>query len=56
MGKRNYTTVSIPKSLAKTIKLRIQGTEFTSTSSYVTHILTEIEKEIEKMEDGQGKE
>ncbi|MHA1680840.1 MAG: CopG family transcriptional regulator [Promethearchaeota archaeon] len=48
---KKHTTVSIPKTLAEIIKLRIQGTEFKSPSSYVTYILGEIEKEIEAMED-----
>jgi Arc/MetJ-type ribon-helix-helix transcriptional regulator len=37
-----YTTVSIPTPLAEKIKKRIQGTGFTSLSSYVTYVLREV--------------
>jgi len=37
-----YTTVSIPTQLAEKIKKRIQGTGFTSLSSYVTYVLREV--------------
>ena len=37
-----FTTVSIPKPLFKKIKRQIEGTGFTSVSSYVTYLLREI--------------
>ena len=40
-GKR-YTTISIPTPLAEKIKKRIEGTGFTSLSSYVTYVIREV--------------
>jgi len=40
--KRRFTTVSIPKPLFNKLKRQIEGTGFTSVSSYVTYILREI--------------
>jgi len=40
-GKR-FTTVSIPKPLFEKLKRQIEGTGFTSVSSYVTYVLREI--------------
>ena len=51
-----HTTVSIPKTLAEKIKIRIAGTEHKSPSAYVTFVLEEIEKEIERMEKSAGEE
>ncbi|MHA1230877.1 MAG: CopG family transcriptional regulator [Candidatus Helarchaeota archaeon] len=45
--KSKYTTVSIPKPLAEKIKKRMEGTGFTSISSYVTYILREVIASIE---------
>ena len=39
---KKYTTISIPTPLAEKIKNRIQGTGFTSLSSYVTYVLREV--------------
>jgi Arc/MetJ-type ribon-helix-helix transcriptional regulator len=39
---KKYTTISIPVQLAEKIKKRIQGTGFTSISSYVTYVLKEV--------------
>lgn len=39
---KKYTTISIPTPLAEKIKKRINGTGFTSLSSYVTYVLREI--------------
>jgi Arc/MetJ-type ribon-helix-helix transcriptional regulator len=40
--KQKFTTISIPTPLAEKIKKRIEGTGFTSLSSYVTYVLREI--------------
>lgn len=40
--KTKYTTISIPTTLAEKIKKRIEGTGFTSLSSYVTYVLREV--------------
>ncbi len=39
---KKYTTISIPTHLADKIKKRIEGTGFTSLSSYTTYVLREI--------------
>jgi len=39
---KKYTTVSIPTPLVEKIKKRIEGTGFTSVSSYVTYVLREV--------------
>jgi Arc/MetJ-type ribon-helix-helix transcriptional regulator len=39
---KKFTTISIPTPLANKIKKRIQGTGFTSLSSYVTYVLREV--------------
>jgi len=39
---KKFTTISIPTPLAKKIKKRIEGTGFTSLSSYVTYVLREV--------------
>ena len=38
---KKYTTVSIPTPLVEKIKEHIEGTGFTSVSSYVTYVLRE---------------
>ncbi len=40
--RKKYTTISIPTPLAEKIKKRIEGTGFTSLSSYVTYVLREV--------------
>lgn len=45
---KKYTTISIPTPLAEKIKKRIQGTGFTSLSSYVTYVLREVISGIEE--------
>ncbi len=45
---KKYTTISIPTPLAKKIKKRIEGTGFTSLSSYVTYVLREVISGIEE--------
>ena len=45
-----YTTISIPASLAEKIKKRIEGTGFTSISSYVTYVLRELFSNMEEEE------
>jgi len=45
---KKFTTVSIPTPLFKKVEERIKGTEFTSVSSYVTYVLTEIVTEEEE--------
>ena len=49
-SKSKYTTVSIPIPLADKIKGRMEGTGFTSISSYVTYILREVISSIESDE------
>jgi hypothetical protein len=39
---KKFTTISIPTPLALKIKKRIEGTGFTSLSSYVTYVLREV--------------
>ncbi|HVQ00330.1 MAG TPA: CopG family transcriptional regulator [Candidatus Thermoplasmatota archaeon] len=39
---QQFTTVSIPTPLAEKIQKRIQGTGFTSLSSYVIYVLQEV--------------
>ncbi len=58
MDDKKYTTVSIPTPLAEKIKKRIEGTGFTSISSYVIYVLREViasmeedEKEVFSKED-----
>ncbi len=48
--KGKYTTVSIPTPLAEKIKKRIEGTGFTSISSYVTYVLRELLASMEEEE------
>ena len=47
---KKFTTVSIPKPLFKKVQDRIEGTGFTSVSSYVTYVLREIVAEEEEAE------
>ncbi len=37
-----FTSVLIPTSLVEKIEKRIQGTEFSSISSYITYVLKEV--------------
>ena len=37
-----FTSILIPTSLVEKIEKRIQGTEFSSISSYITYVLKEI--------------
>mgnify|MGYP006292579731 CR=1 FL=1 len=50
MVKHSHTTVSIPRALGEKIKEKIKDTKFQSPSAYVTYVLEEIEKEIERLE------
>jgi len=50
MADKNYTTVSIPKPLAKKIKKRMEGTGFNSMSSYVTYVLRQVISGMEEEE------
>ena len=43
-----FTTISIPTPLANKIKKRIDGTGFTSLSSYATYVLREVISGIEE--------
>lgn len=45
---KKFTTVSIPTPLFKKVEERIEGTGFTSVSSYVTYVLREIVAEEDK--------
>ena len=45
---REFTTVSIPRPLFEKVQERIEGTGFTSVSSYVTYVLREIVAEAEE--------
>lgn len=49
-NKVEYTTVSIPKPLAKKVKERMKGTGFSSVSSYVTYVLRQVISSIEEEE------
>lgn len=51
MDEKKYTTVSIPTPLAEKIKERIEGTGFTSISSYVTYVLREVIASMEEDEE-----
>jgi len=51
MDEKKYSTVSIPIILAEKIKKRIEGTGFTSVSSYVTYILREVIANIDEEEE-----
>ena len=48
--KVEYTTVSIPKPLAEKVKERMQGTGFSSVSSYVSYVLRQVLSSIEEEE------
>ena len=47
---KKFTTISIPTPLAGKIKKRIEGTGFTSLSSYVTYVLREVISGMEEEE------
>jgi len=46
-----YATVSIPVQLYEKIKQRIEGTEFSSVSDYVTYVLREVLVSLEEEEE-----
>ncbi len=48
--KVEYTTVSLPKTLAEKIKERMKGTGFSSVSAYVTYVLRQVLSSIEEEE------
>ena len=48
---KKFTSVSIPVPLFRRVEARIQGTGFTSVSSYVTYVLREIISEEERRDD-----
>jgi len=50
MEEKNYVTISIPKTLYDKIKERIENTDFTSVSEYVTYILREVLANLEEEE------
>ncbi|MFW6117310.1 MAG: CopG family transcriptional regulator [Thermoproteota archaeon] len=54
--KKKFTTVSIPAPLFKKVKERIEGTGFTSVSSYVTYVLREVVAEEEEAPEPFSKE
>ncbi|MGD8506288.1 MAG: CopG family transcriptional regulator [Candidatus Bathyarchaeota archaeon] len=54
--RKKFTTISIPTPLFDKIKERIEGTGFTSVSSYVTYVLREIVAEKEEEEEPFTKE
>lgn len=55
--KNKFTTISIPTPLANKIKKRIEGTGFTSLSSYATYVLREVISDMdEENEDAFSKE
>jgi Arc/MetJ-type ribon-helix-helix transcriptional regulator len=45
-----YTTVSVPTPLIQKIKIRIEGTGFSSVSDYVTYVLREVIASLEEEE------
>jgi Arc/MetJ-type ribon-helix-helix transcriptional regulator len=51
---RKHTTVSIPIALFEKIKKRIEGTGFTSVSSFVVYVLRELVSEKPKPTDIKG--
>ncbi|RLF58574.1 MAG: CopG family transcriptional regulator [Thermoplasmata archaeon] len=54
--KGKYTTVSIPMTLAEKLKKKIEGTGFTSLSSYVTYVLRELVANMEEDDEAFSKE
>ena len=54
--REEYTTVSIPASLAEKIKEKIEGTDFDSISSYITYVLREVLANMEEEEEVFSKE
>ena len=47
-SQNKYTTITLPTPLAKKLKERIEGTGFSSLSSYVTYILRQLLATTEK--------
>lgn len=55
---KEFVKISIPKPLFEKIEKRIEGTEFTSVSGYVAHILSELltgSKEEERLSEEEEK-
>lgn len=50
MTDKKYTTVSIPIPLANKIKTHMEGTGFSSLSSYVTYVLRQVVSSLEEEE------
>jgi len=50
-SEEKFVIVSIPVQLYEKIKQRIEGTEFTSVSDYVTYVLTEVLASLEEEEE-----
>lgn len=48
--KVKYTTVSLPKPLVKKVRERMEGTGFSSVSSYVAYVLRQVLSSIEEEE------
>ncbi len=53
MADEDYTTVSIPKPLAKKVKKRMEGTGFNSMSSYVTYVLRQVISSMEEEDEAE---
>lgn len=53
---KKFTAISIPAPLFKKIEERIRNTDFSSVSSYVTYVLTEIIADEEQEENPFSKE
>ncbi|MEF8874705.1 MAG: CopG family transcriptional regulator [Candidatus Thermoplasmatota archaeon] len=53
MADKDYTTVSIPKPLAKKVKKRMEGTGFNSMSSYVTYVLRQVISSMEEEDEAE---
>lgn len=56
MDEKKITTVSIPAVLAEKLKKRMEGTGFSSLSSYITYILRQVVSSIEMDEQKKGAE
>jgi len=55
-SEKKYTTISIPTPLANKVKERIQGTGFSSVSSYTTYVLRQIVSSDESKDEAFSKE
>lgn len=56
MVEKDITTVSIPAPLAEKLKKRMEGTGFSSLSSYITYILRQVVSSIEMDQQKKGAE